>query len=288
MKIDQLIYFVETAKTQHIGKASKSLNVSPSAISHSVSSLEEELGGKLFEKQGKHIFLTPFGKKFAEKVKPILLQLDYLKAEMQSDEIKISGHYKIAATHGLANHWIGPSLSHFQKENPEVHFEIYSLRSAQVVEVVSTGEMDLGICFAPTESPKFTIQKIKIEPLCIAVNSKNSILKLPKPKQILELSNLGALSPKAFQGIEVCEDHPALKKAKINVNTKIIYDSYDVAAEIILSSSYWGLVPNFFCERYGLHTIAPDGFKAEASIAAIVPKNRPLNRFMQNWLGSLK
>ena len=184
MKIDQITYFLATAKTQHIGKASKLLNVSPSAISHSISSLERELGSKLFEKQGKHIFLVPFGKKFAERAGPILLQLENLKSEMQSEDVKPSGHYKVAATHGLANRWVGPALYFFQKNNPDVHFEIYSLRSAQVIELVSTGEMDLGICFSPTESPKLQILKVRSEPLCIAVNPKNPILKFSKKEQI--------------------------------------------------------------------------------------------------------
>lgn len=288
MKIDQLTYFLETAKTQHIGKASKAMNISSSAISHSISTLEEELGVKLFEKQGKYIFLTPFGKKFAEKAEPILLQLGNLKAEMQSDDIKPSGHYKVGASHGLANHWVSRALYGFQKNNPDVHFELLSLRSAQIVEQVSSGELDIGICFSPTESPKLQAIKIKIEPLCIAVSSKNPILKLSLKKQITELSQLNALSPKAFQGIEVCEDHPALRKEKIIVNTKIIYDSYDVAAEIIAMSSYWGLLPKIICERYGLKIISPDGFKAEASITAVIPKHRPLNRFMQSWVNSLK
>jgi LysR family transcriptional activator of glutamate synthase operon len=58
MKIDQLIYFAETAKEEHIGRAAKILGISPSAISHSIASLEGELQLKLFQKKGKNIFLT--------------------------------------------------------------------------------------------------------------------------------------------------------------------------------------------------------------------------------------
>src|SRR5436189_204346 len=111
MKIDQLLYFVETAKTQHIGKASKILNVSPSAISHSIAALEEEIGHPLFEKMGKAIYLTLHGKKLAQKVEPILSSLTKVKEELQAEDIEPEGHFKIAATHGLADKFILPLIN---------------------------------------------------------------------------------------------------------------------------------------------------------------------------------
>ncbi len=55
MTLDQLQYFVEAARRQHIGQAARFLNISPSAISHSIAALEEEFGQSLFEKQGRQI-----------------------------------------------------------------------------------------------------------------------------------------------------------------------------------------------------------------------------------------
>ncbi len=62
MKFDQLSYFVEAAKQQHLGRAARVLGVSPSTLSHSISSLEEELGRDLFQKKGKTLALTLHGK----------------------------------------------------------------------------------------------------------------------------------------------------------------------------------------------------------------------------------
>ena len=51
MKLDQLTYFLEAARHEHIGKAAKAVAISPSAISHSISALEKELGRPLFKKR---------------------------------------------------------------------------------------------------------------------------------------------------------------------------------------------------------------------------------------------
>ena len=86
MKIDQLQYFLETANLEHIGKASKVLAISPSAISHSISSLERELGRDLFEKRGKRIYLTPHGKLLKERASELLMQVESIKEEVTDDK----------------------------------------------------------------------------------------------------------------------------------------------------------------------------------------------------------
>ena len=79
MKFDQLNYFISAAKEEHIGNASKQVGISPSAISHSIRALEEELGEELFIKQGKRIFLTEFGKRFQAKAEKLMEQANQLK-----------------------------------------------------------------------------------------------------------------------------------------------------------------------------------------------------------------
>ena len=72
MKLDQLTYFLEAARQEHIGKAARILAISPSAISHSIAALEEELGAPLFERKGKYIFLTNRGRRLMERAAELL------------------------------------------------------------------------------------------------------------------------------------------------------------------------------------------------------------------------
>ena len=82
MKIEQMRYFVETAKQQHIRKASKIVATSPSNISHAISQLEEEFGRKLFTKKGRRILLTAHGKFLQERVEALLHDMDAIKQEI--------------------------------------------------------------------------------------------------------------------------------------------------------------------------------------------------------------
>lgn len=288
MKIDQLLYFLETARSQHIGRAAKILGVSAGAISHSIAALEEELGRALFEKVGKRIYLTDRGRELAHKIEPILAQLNQVKSDLQSEDIEPEGHFKLAATHGLSDKFVTRSLSALQKRHPKLKFEIYSLRSAQVVDEASSGRFDLGICYSPTPSPKIVIQKIAEEPLVVAVAPTHPILKVSPKLRAKSLSEYPVASPKAFQGIEECENHPVFKELGVALHTDFIFDSYDVAVQKIRSSLNWGLLPARFVESGRLRAVPVSGMEVSARICAIVPKGRALPRFLSDWVKSLQ
>ena len=76
MNLNQLHYFSKLAKAEHYTKAAEELGISQPSLSHAIGSLEQELGTKLFEKQGRNVVLTKYGKIFREYVDETLRTLD--------------------------------------------------------------------------------------------------------------------------------------------------------------------------------------------------------------------
>src|SRR5579862_9863804 len=136
MKLDQLQYFVETAKRQHIGQAAHILHISPSAISHSISALEEELGNPLFIKQGRQIKLTTHGQILLDRAELILAEVERLREELSSEQFKMKGHYRIAATHMLCSEFLTPAWLEIQKQHPDLTATLCSLKSGEVLSRV--------------------------------------------------------------------------------------------------------------------------------------------------------
>ena len=68
MNLYQLRYFSLLAKTGHFRKTAEQLCITQPSLSHSISLLEQELGGTLFEKQGRRSVLTPKGSQFLKYV----------------------------------------------------------------------------------------------------------------------------------------------------------------------------------------------------------------------------
>ena len=69
MNLSQLYYFSKLSELEHFSKAAKELYITQPSLSHAIKSLETELGVQLFEREGRRMRLTPFGKEFAIYVK---------------------------------------------------------------------------------------------------------------------------------------------------------------------------------------------------------------------------
>lgn len=276
MKLDQIQYFVVAAQTQHIGLAAKRLSISPSAISHSIKNLEESLGRSLFSKTGKNVLLTQFGRQFAARAKKILDDVEQMRTEFRSPDLPINGYFRFGAAHGIANLLLAKPLAQLQLFHPDLIFEVLSLRSAQVVEMVSKGELDAGLCFSPNPYPQIRVLKTAEVPLKVCVAPRNAILKAKRNDIIKRLSEMRTTAPKAFAGIEVCEDHPSLKKLGIRSQVGLFSDSYEITAEYIKHNNGWTFMPEILIKPLGLQELPLSQLKANASISLITPKDRML------------
>ena len=76
MNLYHLRYFVTLAHLEHYTKAAEILGITQPSLSHAISSLEEELKVRLFEKDGRNIVLTKWGSIFLKDVEDTLNRLD--------------------------------------------------------------------------------------------------------------------------------------------------------------------------------------------------------------------
>lgn len=82
MKIEQMEYVVEIAKAGSISEAANKFFLTPSSLSQSIKSLEDELGATLFVRTNKGVALTAFGKEFSSYASAILMQIEQLTHRM--------------------------------------------------------------------------------------------------------------------------------------------------------------------------------------------------------------
>ncbi len=107
------------------------------------------------------------------------------------------------------------------------------------------------------------------------------MLKARKSSSLAILSKLPAALPKAFAGIEVCEEHPALKRHLISLERRFAFDSYTAALALVLSSNAWGLLPDILLSNSQsngmLATLkVPPTWKAPYSVCAVWKSHRKL------------
>lgn len=136
MELSELKYFYEVAKTEHLTKAADSLHISQPALTKTIKNLEEELGVKLFYKDGRRIRLNEYGRFLKEKLEPILKEIDLLPASIEK-LIDLSQNV-IVVNVLAASTLITDIIIEFKKNNPDVVFRMLQKESEKNYDILVT------------------------------------------------------------------------------------------------------------------------------------------------------
>lgn len=144
MTLNQLVYFQTIARLEHFRQAAAELNLSQPSLSRSIASLEEELNIILFERQGRNIRLTKYGRIFLEHVDKILAEVNSAETRMKQMASN-KGHVDIAYVFPLAGYYIPHMVRQFlkQKKNADVTFSFHQLHTSALVEGLKKDRFDV-------------------------------------------------------------------------------------------------------------------------------------------------
>ena len=165
MNIEYLKYFSELAKIQHYGKAAKALNISQPGLSHAIKSLEEEYGVPLFQKEGRNVSLSRYGKELMKDVDEILgayLRLEERAVGLRTEEKTV----RIGSVYPLAPGTIPHMLKEFGATFP---FIIYNRMTPEIAEVLLDGKYDIGFCSDLLKSDEIEYYPIRDSYIAVVV-----------------------------------------------------------------------------------------------------------------------
>lgn len=145
MNLHALRIFVEVALRQSVTEAAAALAISQPAVSAQIRKLENELGVALVAPRGRGIALTDEGRFLLEKARRIYdweREIEWQLAEIKQGK---KGKLRIASTY-LPSHYLVPKwLAAFKRQYEQVDVEIRTRNSAQSIELLLGGQVDLAI-----------------------------------------------------------------------------------------------------------------------------------------------
>ena len=121
MELQKLRYFYTVAKFEHVTRAAEYISIAQPALTQSIKSLEKELGVPLFEKRGRNIVLTEFGKHLQERLETILPQLDALPAEIE--QLKNSATKTVKLNILAASSFVISTIVKYREQHPDAIFD---------------------------------------------------------------------------------------------------------------------------------------------------------------------
>ncbi|MCK6264210.1 LysR family transcriptional regulator [Vibrio sp. ZSDE26] len=120
--------FVAVAETGSMTNAADMLNVSHSAVSQAIKSLESQLGLALFRRVGRQVELNAQGKLYYKKVAPALEQI--VDASTSIQQLDHENRITLNMVNSLAIHWWIPRVQAFQQHAPNLDVRVSNLIGA--------------------------------------------------------------------------------------------------------------------------------------------------------------
>ena len=142
MDWDKLKIFHAVAEAGSFTSATVNLNLSQSAISRQIQSLEEDLKVKLFERHARGLTLTENGEYVFKTAHDVITKLREVETSLGDKKNKPSGKLTVTTFVSFGTTWLTPRIQEFMQLNPEIEVElIFDDKELDL----STRQADIGI-----------------------------------------------------------------------------------------------------------------------------------------------
>jgi len=142
MDWDKLKIFHAVAEAGSFTNATTILNISQSAISRQIQSLEQDLKVQLFERHARGLTLTENGEYVYKTAHEVISKLKEVETSLGDQKNKPSGKLTITTVRSFGTHWLTPRIQEFMNLNPEIEIElIFDDKELDL----STRQADIGI-----------------------------------------------------------------------------------------------------------------------------------------------
>lgn len=157
MNLQKYLSFVKTVEYGSFTKAAEILNYTQSGISRMIADLEKEWNVTLLERSKNGVKPTSDGLKLLPYAQNLCADFDKLK--MQVDELNglQSGLIRIGTFSSVATHWLPNIIKEFQKDYPNIDYELLLGDYTEIEEWIHTGRVDCGFLRLPTHTDFDTI-----------------------------------------------------------------------------------------------------------------------------------
>ncbi|MDB6122294.1 MAG: transcriptional regulator, LysR family [Pedosphaera sp.] len=290
MQIESLKVFCDLAETESFTKAAQINNVTQSAVSQQISSLEKQFKSLLIERSKKKFRLTREGQVLYEFSKQIIQTYDSLHSKLQEIKDIISGTIRVATIYSIGLHDLPPYIKKFLKSYPTVNVHVEYRRANQVYDDVLSNVVDLGLVAYPTRESKLETVSLRKDPLVLICHPHHPFAKNKSVK-------LKAIAGQKFIGFE--PDIPTrkaldkiLKDTGVEVQHVMEFDNIETVKRAVEIDAGISIVPQgTILQEVAKQTLSQvqleDG-EFYRPLAAIYKKNKVLSPAVKQFLAILK
>src|ERR1700722_2668939 len=181
MELRQIRSFLSIAETLHFGRTAKLIHLSQPALSLQIRALEEEVGVRLFERNRRKTTLTAAGAAFRDDAAAALSQLEQAIRRARLAANGKLGLLRIGFVSVTGSEIVADIVRQFRELYPEVEVSLRNILTAEQVQMLETGSLDIGFLRLPIGGHStLDVVTVHREPLVLVVPSSHKLAKRKK------------------------------------------------------------------------------------------------------------
>lgn len=154
---DDLRFFLAVARSGRLTLAARRLGADHATVSRRISSLEDSLKAKLFERRPQGYTLTAHGERLLAKAESMETDALAIQSEIGGADLALSGVVRIGAPDGFGTIFLAPRLGRFAAASPALEVQLVAMPR---LLSLSKREADIAITLAPPKEGKIVARKL--------------------------------------------------------------------------------------------------------------------------------
>lgn len=239
LTLQQLEAFEKVASSGSFRAAAQALFVSQPALSRTVRLAEEVLGARLFDRDTRHVELTPSGRELLPIARRILTEFDSAFSELSQFLDGRSGHVTIAALPSIGVAVLPRTIAALRGQLPDVGFSMEEAPAEPLLKLVEQGHADFGITVEPRAGARLRYTHLFEDPFVLVCRRDDPLARLKRvswqvfaSRPFISSSSLASIGPildAVFlrQGIEAT---PAFRYSSVAACGAMVAEGLGIAA----------------------------------------------------------
>ncbi|MCE1117305.1 MULTISPECIES: LysR family transcriptional regulator [Pseudomonas] len=179
MDLRDLTYFETIAELGHLGRAAEKLNRSQPALSKSIQRLEESLGTRLFQRDGRRIKLTDVGALLLARGKELRLSISETEREVRDFASGLTGNIRLGCAASMAEHLLPQLVASLLERAPDLTLSLTIGQDDVLRESLRAGRLDAIICPLIVEDPQFIAHPLIQDEAVVVASADHPIFSQP-------------------------------------------------------------------------------------------------------------
>ena len=230
--LNALTTFLAVAEKRGFTQAAKSLGVSPSAVSHAMRALEENLGVRLLARTTRSVALTDAGERLMRRLGPAFAEVSETLDEISGRRDKAAGRVRLLLPRLAVTTVLAPKLGRLFREYPDIVLDVTTDNSRR--DIVADG-FDAGIHFGEYIEKDMIAVRVSPDHMPVIVAAPAYLAANPGPKAPRDLLKHRCINfSHGAAGLYRWEFEKGKKSLSVAVTGPLIVDDVELVVRAVI------------------------------------------------------